>query len=378
MNRPAVRAAGEPSRCPDPAAPPLDLIAALPLPVIVLDPGGAVVLANAAAEAFLNVSRASLRDRGLAATLAPGSPLVALIDDARARGNDLTAYDSEIGLAGGRALRADLFVTPLVEAAGWTMVHFQARPVPALVDRQRINEGAVLSAIGVAAMLAHEIKNPLSGIRGAAQLLEQSAELAADADARELTTLIQHEVDRVVALIDRMEGFTDTRPLARTAGNIHAVLGHVRQIAASGFARGIPIRERYDPSLPPVAGNHDALVQVFLNLVKNAAEAVAAAGGKGGEITLTTAYRHGFKVAAADGGRRVALPLEVCVVDTGFGPAPDVARHMFEPFVTSKSGGGGLGLALVAKIVGDHGGVVEFERVTDPPRTVLRVLLPTA
>lgn len=353
--------------------PPLDLVAALPMPVVVLDADGAIALVNAAAETFFNASQVALRERGLVAGVVAESPLVGLIDDARARGGDLVAYDIEIALAGGKTVRADVFVTPLTDTPGWTMVSLQARTVPALVDRQRGNQNAARSAIGIAAMLAHEIKNPLSGIRGAAQLLATTA----DSEGRELTALIRTEVDRIVALIDRMEGFTDTRPVPKRPENIHAVLGHVRQVAASGFARGISIRERYDPSLPLVAGNHDALVQVFLNLVKNAAEAIAAAGGKGGEITLTTAYRHGFRVAAEGSARSVALPLEVCIIDTGAGPG-DVARHMFEPFVSSKRSGGGLGLALVAKIVGDHGGVVECERAGDPPRTILRVLLPTA
>ena len=354
-------------------APPLDLVAALPIPVVVLDPDGAVTLANAAAEAFLNVSQSALKERGWATAFAPGAAVARLIDDARAGGNAVAAYDGVIDLAGGRTSRADVFVTPLGDAAGWTMLSFQTRTVAALIDRKLAGQGAARSAIGVAAMLAHEIKNPLSGIRGAAQLLAETG----DAETAELTTLIRDEVDRVAALIDRMEGFTDTRPVAKGPENIHAVLGRVRRLAETGFARGIAIREFYDPSLPPVIGNGDALVQVFLNLVKNAAEAVVAAGGDSGSITLTTAFRHGFRVAAEGSDVRVALPLEVCVVDTGAG-AGAVARHMFEPFVSSKRAGGGLGLALVAKIVGDHGGVVEYERASDPPRTVLRVLLPVA
>lgn len=354
--------------------PPADLLAALPTPVVVLDPATRVSFVNAAGEAFFNASQASLRERGWASGLLRDTPLVALIDQARGLDGGYSAYDIEIAFQGGRTVRADVFVTPLPDAPGWTILSFQMRSVAMMVDRQLVHQGAARSAIGVAAMLAHEIKNPLSGIRGAAQLLAQTA----DPEARELTDLIREEVDRVRTLIDSMEGFTDTRPLARGPENIHAVLSHVRKLAERGFAKGLAIRERYDPSLPPVEGNRDALIQVFLNLVKNAGEAIAAAGGEGGEIVLTTAYRHGLRVAAEGSTRRVSLPLEVCVIDTGPGADAAVVRHMFDPFVTSKHNGGGLGLALVAKIVGDHGGIVEYEHTLDPPRTILRVLLPTS
>jgi len=354
--------------------PPLDLIGSLPVPVVVLADDGAVALANAAAEAFLNVSEAALRERGLSAGFAANATVLLLLADARSGGNDVSAFDVDIALAAGKVARADVFVTPLADPAGWTIVTFQARVAAALADRQLAGQGAARSAIGVAAMLAHEIKNPLSGIRGAAQLLGA----AVDEDTRELTTLICAEVDRIAALIDRMEGFTDTRPVAMAAENIHAVLGRVRRIAETGFGHAVAIRERYDPSLPAVHGNADALVQVFLNLVKNAAEAVGAAGGTAGSITLTTAFRHGFRVQREGSATRTALPIEVCVIDTGAGASAAVASHMFEPFVSSKRAGGGLGLPLVAKIVGDHGGIVEYERAGDPPRTIFRVMLPTA
>ncbi|MFZ4689583.1 MAG: two-component system sensor histidine kinase NtrB, partial [Polymorphobacter sp.] len=234
---------------------------------------------------------------------------------------------------------------------------------------------AARSAVGVAAMLAHEIKNPLSGIRGAAQLLASVGDAAmAEDDRRELTDLIVAEVDRIAKLVDRMESFTDTRPLKLRPENIHEILGHVRKLAEQGFARGVTLRERYDPSLPLVAGNRDALVQVFLNLLKNAAEAIE----NDGRIELTTAYRPGLKVRPEGGGPPISLPLEVRVIDNGPGVEAGLGDHVFEPFVTTKRGGSGLGLALVAKIVADHGGIIEYERVGEPEVTVFKVLLPVS
>ena len=221
----------------------------------------------------------------------------------------------------------------------------------------------------MAAMLAHEVKNPLSGIRGAAQLLEENL---APSD-RELTRLICDEADRIVALVNRMEVFSDRRPLDRGPVNIHEVLDRVRLVAQSGFARHVRFIEEYDPSLPPVFGNRDALIQVYLNLVKNAAEAVPS---QGGEIQVATSYQHGVRLAVAGTDTRLHLPLLVTVTDNGEGIPEDLRPHLFDPFVSTKHHGTGLGLALVAKVIDDHGGVIEFD--SQPRRTVFRVCLPMA
>lgn len=348
----------------------LDIVNALPGPVLCFDPEGVVRFANTAAEQFFNMSARLLEERGLAHVLPADSPLLSLLAEARVHQSSFAGHSVELAFFGGHQIVADISVTPLAEHPGWLLLMLQSRSITQLIDRHLTHQGAARSVVGVAAMLAHEIKNPLSGIRGAAQLLEDGA----DESSQELTRLICTEVDRIRALVDRMEGFTDTRPMERKPENIHQILGHVRRIAENGFAKNLTIRERYDPSLPPVLANRDRLVQVFLNLVKNAAEAA----GDGGEITITTAYRHGVKVALRGASRRITLPLEICVIDSGPGAPPELADHMFEPFVSAKTNGTGLGLALVAKVIGDHGGVIEYERQSDPPRTIFRILLPLA
>jgi two-component system, NtrC family, nitrogen regulation sensor histidine kinase GlnL len=245
----------------------------------------------------------------------------------------------------------------------------QERSIADKFNRQLDQRGAVRTVSGLSAMLAHEIKNPLSGIRGAAQLLDSSA----SDDDRILTRLIRDETDRIVKLVDRFEMFTDDHIPLMEEVNIHSVLDHVRHLAQSGFARHIRIMVEYDPSLPPFLCNRDQMIQVLLNLIKNAAESIGV-NTIDGEIALTTAYRPGMRIAVAGSSERIRLPLEVCVRDNGPGVSDDIRPHLFDPFISSKLSGNGLGLALVAKVVGDHGGIIECDSV--PKRTIFRLLLP--
>jgi len=343
---------------------------ALPHPVIMVAADGKIADANVAAETFFESSVPLLRRHNLRDLVPFGSPLLALIDQVRTRGAAVNEYKVELGTPRNPGERlVDLHVAPLPERPGNVVVMLQVRTIADKMDRQLTHRGAARSVTALAAMLAHEIKNPLSGIRGAAQLLEQSA---GDED-RTLTRLICDEADRIVKLVDRMEVFGDERPVEREPINIHVVLEHVKRLAQSGFARHIRFVEDYDPSLPPVLGNRDQLIQVFLNLVKNAAEAVSDTTTDG-EIQLTTAFRPGVRLSLPGTKTRVSLPMEFCVRDNGPGVREDLLPHLFDPFVTTKPSGSGLGLALVAKIVGDHGGIIECESL--PRRTTFRILMP--
>ncbi|WP_026792807.1 two-component system sensor histidine kinase NtrB [Pleomorphomonas oryzae] len=347
----------------------VSILNALPHPVIMLDQEGRVCSANDAAQNFFQSSAAVLGRHSLRHFVPFGSPLLQLVEQVRDRGASVNEYRVDVGTPrnGGERV-VDIYAAPASDRAGHVVIMLQERTMADKMDKQLTHRGAARSVTGLAAMLAHEIKNPLSGIRGAAQLLEQSA----DDEDRGLTRLITDEADRIVKLVDRMEVFSDERPIEREPVNIHAVLEHVKRLALSGFARDIRIVEEYDPSLPPVYANRDQLVQVFLNLVKNAAEALT--DTPDAEIALTTAFRPGVRLSVPGTRERVSLPLEFCVRDNGPGVPEEIQTHMFDPFVTTKTNGTGLGLALVAKIVGDHGGVIECE--SQPRRTTFRLLLP--
>lgn len=344
------------------------ILDAIPDPVIVVDGGGKITYVNAEAQQFFKSSRHMLNNQLLAKWVPFGSPLLALIAQVRQTGSAVREYDVDLSTPLTGECSVDAQVALMADDSDAVLLVLRESSIARKMDQQLTHRNAARSVTGMACMMAHEIKNPLSGIRGAAQLLEQNA----NESDKILTRLICNETDRICELVDRMEAFSDERPVQRAPVNIHQVLERVRQIAAAGFARNIRINEEYDPSLPEVMGDRDQLIQVFLNLVKNASEALE--GVNGGEITLSTAYRHGVRLALPGGGDRMALPLEVCVRDNGPGIPEDIRPYLFDPFISTKPNGRGLGLSLVAKIIGDHGGVIECDPL--PRRTTFRALLP--
>jgi len=370
---------------------PASVLGALPLAIVVLDEAGRFLFANAAAEQFFLASAAQLSEMNLADFVAPGDALLRLLEQVRGEGVSIAGHD--LILESPRLSRRSVGVhlAPLPEVKGAVVLKLQEGSAARAFDHGMGISPASRGVAGMAAVLAHEVKNPLSGIRGAAQLLEATLEPA----DRELAVLIRDEADRIRALVEQMEAFGEQPPEQRGAVNIHRVLEHVRRLAMSGFARHIRFVEAYDPSLPPVFGSRDQLVQVILNLVKNAAEAINESGTGGGEIALSTAFQAGIYRAAGPGGGpgagpgtgpgggraggtaqedRRHVPLVVAVRDNGPGIAEGLKPHLFEPFVSGRRAGTGLGLALAAKIVDEHDGLIDVE--SRPGRTEFRLRLP--
>ena len=350
----------------------VQLLNALPQIVILIGENNEIRYVNAKAELYFNASSAILLRMVVGELFPFDSPIISLVRQVQRGQSGINEYNVEIASIRHKANELmDLQVTPMVFGERTVIVVMQPRSIAQKIERQLAHRGAARSVTGLASMLAHEIRNPLSGIRGAAQLLEGSIEQ----DDRPLTTLICDETDRISRLVGRMEIFGDNSVFNHEMINIHSVLGHVLQVAQTGFAKEIEIVEDYDPSLPKLSGNKDLLVQMFLNLVKNAAEAVAISNARTqAKIWITTSYRPGVSFTVPGSSSKTNLPLQITIEDNGAGVPDDISAFLFDPFITTKTSGSGLGLALVAKTVKDHGGIIEYEQHNE--RTIFKVLLP--
>jgi len=361
---------------------PGEIWAALPMPALVLDDSDRIVEINPAAEAFLNTTIRSVRGEPVYDRLAIDAAMEEALDRVRTGRAALFINDVAVGTGERAPVVSTIQIAPLADAqdAGRLLFVFTPREIAGRLGRSAQTDAAAKSAVGMAQMLAHEIKNPLAGIAGSAQLLSMNA---SESD-RELCDLIVAETRRVSSLLEQVDQFGNMRPPELRPVNLHDVLDRARKSAVVGFAAHMTIREDYDPSLPPALADADQLLQVLQNLMKNAAEAAqraprAGAGrslsGQAGEIRLRTFYDSSLRVRGRD-GRPARLPLQVEIVDDGPGLPPAIAADVFEPFVSGRENGTGLGLALVSKIVADHGAFVSVESA--PGRTAFRLSLPVA
>ena len=340
----------------------------LPVPAFMLDPGDMISEVNPAAESFLNASARTLRGAPVFDKLAIDAPL----EDAfrRVRSDQASLFINNVDVSSGEKppVQCNIQIAPMLGMPGFVLVLMETRDIASRLNRAHSVKSAAKSAIGMAEMLAHEIKNPLAGIAGAAQLLSMNLE----GEDLELTDLIVGETRRIVKLLEQVEQFGNLRPPDCRAVNVHDLLDRARKSATVGFAAHMTIVEQYDPSLPPILADGDQMLQVFLNLLKNATEA---AGKDGGTIRIRTFYETSLRLRRKD-GTGASLPLHVEIIDDGPGIPPEIAPSIFDPFVSGRENGTGLGLALVSKIVSEHDGWISVESV--PGRTVFRISMPIA
>ena len=339
----------------------------LPVPAFLLDPGDIISEVNPAGESFLNTSARSMRGQPVFDVLAIDAPL----DDAfqRVRADQASLFMNTVDVGGGNRapVSTNIQIAPMTGMPGFVLVLMEPLSIADRLGRSQSVKSAAKSAIGMAEMLAHEIKNPLAGITGAAQLLSMNL----SGEDLELTDLIVSESRRIVSLLDQVEQFGNLSPPQRGAVNIHDLLDRARKSAMVGFAAHMTIKEEYDPSLPATFVDGDQMLQVFLNLLKNGAEA---ANGAPGVIRIRTFYEMSLRLRRKDG--TASLPLQVEIIDDGPGLPPEIAQNIFDPFVSGRENGTGLGLALVSKIVSDHDGWISVD--STPGRTVFRISLPVA
>ncbi|MEM9576821.1 MAG: ATP-binding protein [Pseudomonadota bacterium] len=344
------------------------LWSSLPVPAVVIGPDNRIVDINSACEGFLNVSARSVQGEPVWDQIAINDPLESAFERARETQTPLFVNDVDVGSGSRAPMQSDLQVAPLSGSPGHMILMISPRELAGRMTQNNTVKSAAKSAIGMAEMLAHEIKNPLAGITGAAQLLSMNLK----PEDLELTDLIVEESRRIVKLLEQVEQFGNLSSPDFQPVNVHDVLDRARRSALLGFGAHMKIIEDYDPSLPLAYGDPDQLLQVVLNLLKNASEAT---GGKPGTIRLHSYFEHSFRLRRSDGSGQ-SLPLQIEVIDDGPGLPEAIKGDVFDPFVSGKENGTGLGLALVSKIISDHSGWISVTSV--PGQTVFRISLARA
>ena len=339
---------------------------AIPYPAFKITVDNKIADANVAAETYCLNSVKQIKLKSINICFGENSIVLNAVNQARETLLSVSIFDVDVLWPSKLYSAHDVVATPINNSSNNILLMFHPHGMSKKIDRSLSHRSAARSVTGMASMLAHEIRNPLAGISGAAQLLIANI----SNDDKELLGIIQTEVSRIGTLVDRFEVFGDKSPLNHCPINLHTILNQATKIASVGYAKDIKIREIFDPSLPFAKGDPDLLIQVFQNLLKNAAEAVPSSNG---QIVIETAFRQGIKINLGSHSKE-SLPLQVSVIDNGLGVPEQIQDDIFEPFVTSKATGSGLGLSLVSKIISDHGGVIEYSRVQN--RTVFSVLLP--
>ena len=342
--------------------------ASLPVPAFLIDDGDRITDVNSAGEGFLNASARQIEGQPVWDLIAVDAPMEEALQRARENGTPLFVNDVDVGTGNRAPLQCALQIAPLINHPGAMILMVSPRELAGRMTQNHSVKSAAQSAIGMAEMLAHEIKNPLAGITGAAQLLSMNL----SPEDLELTDLIVAESRRIVKLLEQVEQFGNLSAPDFKPVNIHDVLDRARRSALLGFGAHMRIVEDYDPSLPLAYGDPDQLLQVVLNLLKNASEA---AGEVGGDIRIHTYFEHSFRLRRSDGSGH-SLPLQIEIIDDGPGLPEGIKADIFDPFVSGKENGTGLGLALVSKIISDHDGWISVTSV--PGRTVFRLSLPRA
>ena len=329
----------------------INLWNSFPQPCFVINKNFKIVDLNSAVETFFMTSKKRLIGKTINEFLEKGSLLLKVIDQTILKQAPVVIYDINIYWDKKEFGKFNVYSSPIDNSIDNILLVMNLNPQKDRIDKKLLHQNAARSVSGLSAMLAHEIRNPLAGISGAAQLLAQNA----DEEDLKFTKLIQSECKRIGNLVSKFEVFGDLGPLVKSNVNIHDVIEKTKDLAKAGFASHVRFLEDYDPSLPEIRGNFDQLTQVFLNLFKNSSDAVSE---NGGFIKIKTSYQSGIKILSIN-NKMENLPILISIIDNGKGIPEDIIDKIFEPFVGTKVGGSGLGLSLVSKIIVDHGGTIE-------------------